>query len=339
MGEQHIKKIHKIVCISLVFFVFAFLTIRFLSVPHTVQQTESAKTVRDPLTGVLVSSVEPLPQVFGVMIDEHVDARPQSGIDQAFLVMEAPVEAGIPRLLAFFTDKQEVKQIGPIRSARPYFIDWISEFGAVYAHVGGSDEALEKIKATNTFDANEYWNGTYYWRSSDRFAPHNTYTSTDLLKSFVEKKSETSSRDSLSYGVWPFQDGSANNVEQSFDVSYVQSGYVFSWHYNKTANMYDRFEGNVAAKTLDGVLVSANNVAVVVMDVDVIDQVGRRHIKTIGEGQGVLFQNGVQKKMVWKKNSPKDRMRFYDENGSEVLMNAGKTWVEVVSDLSKLRVH
>ncbi len=107
--------------------------------------TNEEGKVRDSLTGAWVEEQNMPRQVFGVVIDNNISARPQSGIDKAFLVVESPVEAGIPRLLAFFDEDQDVKKIGPVRSARPYFLDWNNELDSLFVHVGGSNEALDKI--------------------------------------------------------------------------------------------------------------------------------------------------------------------------------------------------
>lgn len=165
---------------------------------------------RHPLDGAAVGEeTEDLPGVYAVMIDNAVDAWPPSGIERAFLVIEAPVEAGIPRYEAFFAaDAAEaVDKIGPVRSARPYFVDWANEFDALYAHVGGSNAALEVISSTGTFDLNEFYNASSFWRASDRYAPHNAYTSTELLAAAVGRAEERGRAPDVLYGVWEWKGG------------------------------------------------------------------------------------------------------------------------------------
>lgn len=293
--------------------------------------------VHDPLTGVLVDQVHTNQQIYGVMIDEHIDARPQSGIDQAFLVIEAPVEAGIPRLLAFFSQDQSVLKIGPIRSARPYFVDWALEFGALYTHVGGSNEALTKIKNGATFDLNQFWNDPQFWRSTDRNAPHNVYSSTDLLGAYVKKKQD-SGRTSPLYGVWKFKTTEPTEVfPERFSLHYISPDYVFAWGYNVEKKTYVRLFDDQPVKTQDGNEIDAQNVAVVVTDVEVIDAVGRRSIRTTGRGTGFVFQDGKKIQAVWKKPAAAERLRFFNKDGSEIEMNPGKTWIEVIGDVSQLK--
>src|SRR5581483_1401572 len=115
---------------------------------------------------------------FAVVVENHPDARPQSGLSQADVVYEALAEGGITRFLAIF-QSQDVKSIGPVRSARTYFNDWAQEWGAVYAHVGGNSDALALIKAgiPGVSDADQFFNDPYFTRISSRRPPHNTYTS------------------------------------------------------------------------------------------------------------------------------------------------------------------
>ncbi len=305
-----------------------------ITTESTISQTQ------DPLTGRLVDVAHKNQQVYGVMIDEHVDARPQSGIDQAFLVIEAPVEAGIPRLLAFFSEDQQVSKIGPIRSARPYFVDWALEFDALYVHVGGSNEALEKIAKGATFDLNQFWHDPQFWRSTDRFAPHNVYSSTDLLGVYVKKKQGSGRTTDPLYGVWKFKTTEPKDVlPEKIHLSYVSPEYDFSWAYSVEKKAYLRLFDDQPVKTLEGNEIDAQNVVVLLTDVDVIDTVGRRQIRTVGQGTAYLFQDGKKTKVVWKKPTSSERLRFYDQNDVEVEMNPGKTWIEVIEDESQLRTE
>ncbi len=321
---------------------------------------------RHPLTGLPALSQRPsdglmppgLP-VYAVMIDNAVDAWPVSGIDKAFLVIEAPVEAAIPRLEAFFSSDTVVLKIGPVRSARPYFIDWANEFDALYTHVGGSNAALEVISSTGTFDINEFWNGDYFWRASDRYAPHNTYTSTELLGKYVEAAIDRDRAPEVLYGVWNFKDIQAepsigspqessdtnkyslsdpavageSKGQSSFVTVYFNSDlYTANWTYDSESGQYIRSQGGRPYLTADGTQVTATNVAVIVTDIEILDYVGRREIRTVGEGKAWLAQDGITIEATWKKPSTSERLRFFDMTGNEITMNAGNTWIEVVGD-------
>ena len=93
------------------------------------------------IDGVCYEGDEPF--TYAVMIDNHSWARPPFGLSQASLVYETIVESPITRFLAIFVDNENIKQIGPVRSARPFYVDWVKEFNIPYLHVGGSNEALD----------------------------------------------------------------------------------------------------------------------------------------------------------------------------------------------------
>ncbi len=297
--------------------------------------TPGVPTLRDPLTGFPVPSAQPLPRVYGVMVDNMVDALPQSGLDQAPLVIEAPVEAGIPRLLAFFSSEPSVQKIGPIRSARPYFIDWDDELDALYAHVGGSDEALADLSAGGTFDFNQFWNGSSFWRSTDRQAPHNVYTSTQLLSAAWDRLAAQGKAPAPSYGIWMFKDPAVLPPDHpaSPSIDFSMPDYRVSWLYDAKTDQYRRWQGGLPDTMQDGSAIAADNVAVVATKIETVDQIGHRHITTIGSGDALVFQDGGVIKATWKKPSARERLRFFDGNGTEVQMNSGKTWIEVVPGL------
>jgi len=291
---------------------------------------------RDPLTGLkLVEPLAQLPQVFAVMIENSYEAWPLSGLDQAFFVIEAPVEGNIPRFIAFFEEGAMSKKIGPVRSARPYYLDWADEFGSIYAHVGGSPEALDLIhKNGTTRDFDQFFQSEYFWRDNvGRFAPHNVYTSTDLLMSSLKEIG----RSTKEYLPWLFADGKASGTAISPTINWESgSTYDVTWKYDPSTNVYTRYQGTAIMKTSSGSTVTANNVVVFESDISVVDTTGRRHIRTIGEGNALVYQNGAKIEATWKKPTRTDRLRFYTVDGKEIVMNAGKTWMEVISDLKNV---
>lgn len=288
-------------------------------------------THRHPLTGTLLSEpLKILPQVFGVMIENAADAWPLSGIDEAFLVIETPVEGNIPRFIAFFSEDQDVKKIGPVRSARSYYLDWNAEFRGIYGHVGGSPDALANIAKDETLDLNQFFQDEYYYRDElTRYAPHNVYTNTDLLKDSISEIRKKYSVEAPVYDSWKFAEGASESANS--DTTHITwgNGYDIDWTYESTSNTYHRSQG--------GNTYTANNVVIIATAIGMIpgDDKGRRTIRTIGEGKMTLLHNGISTSGAWKKLSASDRIRFYDSTGNEIVMNAGKTWIEVIDDLEK----
>ncbi|HUT22118.1 MAG TPA: DUF3048 domain-containing protein [Candidatus Bipolaricaulota bacterium] len=288
---------------------------------------------QSPLDGVCLENKDSMTlRPFGVMVENNIDARPVSGIDQASIVFEAVAEGAITRFLAIFPGMAEVSQIGPVRSARPYYINWAEEFDAVYAHVGGSPQALDQLGSAEVKNLDQFYNGRYFWRSADRYAPHNVYTSTELLR---DARRNNEWDDGEEFDAWPFKDDADKNdrpISQSVTVHYNAYNYDVIWEYDPLDNGYLRFQSGKIYRTLAGQSLSAKNVVVVYAEVAVIDDYGRLRTQTVGSGQAVLFQDGLAKPGVWKKESNQDRLSFFDESGEEFQMNRGRTWINIVPD-------
>ncbi|MCF6276879.1 MAG: DUF3048 domain-containing protein [Candidatus Magasanikbacteria bacterium] len=287
---------------------------------------------RDILDGVCIeeSEEEVGKQVVGIMIDNHPDARPQSGMSKASVVYEVPVEGGYTRYFALFLVSAEVEKIGPVRSARPYFLDWSEEYGdMLYMHVGGSPEALDLIKSREVFDLNEFFGSWYFWRSPARLAPHNTYTSSDLWNNFLEDREVSNV---VEYEGWKFGEVSEcdGNCISEINIPFLYPSFVVDWKY--VDGQFMRYQSNIKQRDLEGEVILADTVIVQKVKNKVIDGVGRRKIYTIGEGEAFVFQKGNMIKGTWEKESLSGKTRFFDESGKEIKLNAGKIWVEVVPD-------
>ncbi len=283
--------------------------------------------------GVLISEEDQIKRLYAVMVENSAEAWPLIGLADARLVFEAPVEGAIPRFMLLFDDQQEVEQIGPVRSARPYYVEWANGLDAMYAHVGGSPEGLQLIKTLGVKDLNEFFWGQFFWRSKNRYAPHNVYTSTEELAEAYETREFDDQELSMLFN-YKDEAGDEQRGEAQFisiPFSPVSSIYNAGWEYQKEENRYQRYQRNDKQIEMDKAEVFAKNVIVVFSDISVIDEVGRRKIRTTGKGDALLFKDGQQEQIMWNKDSQKDMLEFVNEEGEQVLLNAGPTWVEVIS--------
>lgn len=295
---------------------------------------------RHPLTGErLVMEYETLPQVFGVMVENAADAWPLSGVDEAFLVIEAPVEGNIPRFITFFSEESTVEKLGPVRSARPYYVDWNDELDAVYAHVGGSPEALDLIKYDyDTIDLNQFYQSEYFYRqNSGRYAPHNVFTDSDRLILALDELE----LDEPAYESWQFKDDAPVDGPGSSIAVDWQDGttYDVTWEYQSETNDYLRWQGRSIMKMEDGDTITVNNVVVIAADIRTIDNVGRKRIETVGEGDALFAMDGEVFLGRWKKDERTQRLRFYTHEGDEISFNAGQTWIEVIWGLDQVEIE
>lgn len=286
------------------------------------------------IDGVCVNNDEEArPRIVTVMIENHTDARPQSGLVDASVVYEAPVESNYSRFLAIYPKTAEVEKLGPVRSARPYFLDWVSEYGdAMYMHVGGSNEALEKIGQYQMFDMNEFFRGWYFWRSKDRYAPHNTYTSSDMWN----KAFEEYPREEIMPAVdaWKFEKSEPclENCITQITATFFAPTYEAVWKYSTSTEKYDRYQMGRPHVDQDGRTITADTIIVQRVKTQVLDSVGRIAMDTVGSGEAIVFRDGKKITGTWKKESRTARTSWFDAEGNDIPLKAGTIWVEVVND-------
>lgn len=263
-----------------------------------------------------------------VAIENHTEARPQAGLSKANLVIEAEVEGGITRFLAFFANGEKPDRIGPIRSARPYFVDWATGLSSLYVHVGGSPAALAKIIKENVLDLNEFYNEKYFWRDEINDAPHNVFTSGQKMEKYLSKKG----LDNGNFIAWEFKDDAEFDDRgdiASVVIDFERDMYGVEWKYNKEENLYIRFMAGEPHKDEAGELIKAKNIAIAYIEVEVLDLKLRLKMSNIGEGKSVLCMDGYCNEGTWKKQSSTSRMRFYNNN-KELIFNRGTTWIEIL---------
>lgn len=297
--------------------------------------------VSNPINGSLYTQDESeawknkLP--LAIVIENHTDARPQSGLNRADVVYETLAEGGITRLLAIFL--AEDSRVGPVRSNRPYFLDWVSEYGAGYSHVGGSPEAQHLVKAYKIRDLDQFFIGfPTYERVSNRFAPHNVYTTTTRLRNTASSKGYKVPANINSWlfaDMEPVESGRGNKFV--LNIGFLGTfGYDVKWIYDRKSNSYARFNaGSKHIDAEDGRQISAKTIVVQYTNISPDPSGhGRVKIQTIGTGKVQVFKDGMVMIGTWRKKSREDRTRFFDSGGKEITLNRGKIWIEVVPSRS-----
>lgn len=284
--------------------------------------------------GILDTPSSEKSRPFAVMIDNYPAARPQFGLAEASLVYEAPVEGGVTRYLAFFLPETAPAAIGPVRSAREYYIDIARETQATYVHCGGSPEALLKAKSLGKSDVNEFFQGSYFWREGSRPAPHNVLTSGVNLNKYRLDYSENSS----DFAAWQFKATSSVNqiIVPRIDIKYPNE-YAVYWQYDQATNKYERFLNDKNHLDASGRKIMADNVIIHLSYFTVIDEKLRLKMSETDSGQALLCQDGNCVVGKYKKNTAEDRTRYYTKDNSEFIFNAGITWVEMINDWNDLK--
>lgn len=270
-----------------------------------------------------------------VSFDNDPMARPAYGLSAADIVFETVIEGGVTRILGVFSvdGGQGISKIGPVRSARPYFVDWARGWGAAFAHSGGSREALAQIEELGSAfsDINEFSAEHYFWRDSRKPAPHNLFTSSKLLNDYFEKKGWDSTS---SPNIFP--ERSASEVEgvpvSEILVNFSYPQFAAKFAYDETTKSYWRFLGGKADKDAgNGEQIKAKNVVVLYTTSSVIDeQLLTINLITSGSGKALIFRDGQMLAARWKKGGSADALKLLDADNSIIKLNPGPTWIEVI---------
>ncbi len=272
------------------------------------------------------------------MIDDLIDARPQSGLSAASVVWHAPAEGGIPRYMAIFQDELP-KDIGPVRSSRYYYIAWAAEWRAIYAHAGGSPQALDTLRAKGSgqyvYNVDEFrYSGTFR-RITTRYAPHNLYTTAKQLRSVGKN---AGAADKVYKAAWTFAPDAPLDMRPyggSITVKYPYN--TIKYTYNRNTNTYLRSVTGEKKQTdaATGERIAPANVIVMRMQFGPLNDghptKHRLEATVIGSGPAWISTNGVTIKGTWKKTSMTKPTKFYDRNGNEVTLTVGQTFIQVLT--------
>lgn len=296
----------------------------------------SDEKVANNLDGVKVDADKANRHPVAIMIENHPDARPQSGLDKAAIIYEAITEGGITRFMAVYGPYDAAK-IGPVRSARTYYIDWLSEFNAYYAHVGGNLDALDKIKQDKVLDLDQFAVGIKaYWRipQAGKAIEHTMYTSLDKLYQVAQDKHFTSSNDYTPLKFGAAIDIAKRSFGQNVTINFSAPQYKVLWTYDGPTNTYLRNMGGKAhSDAITGEQLKVSNVVVMQMNrwqaPTIINEQGWA-MQTIGSDKVMIFSQGVETDGTWKKVDRTSRTVFYDSTGKEITFVPGKFWIEVV---------
>ena len=297
----------------------------------------SVKTTTNPLDGTQAPHDMANRHPLAVIIENHSQARPQVGIDKASIVYEAISEGGITRFMAIYGPRDAPK-VGPVRSARTYFLDWAWEYKAFLAHVGGNIDALDRIRDENVLDLDQFSvSDKAYWREPERnkAIEHTMYTSTEKLYAVAKDKKWDSQGDFTSFEFLKAKDfkiNTANYQEITIDFSSPQYRVKYIW--DSLNNNYPRELAGSPHKDKDtgNQLAPVNIIIQSVSRQEAITRINEQGWKmdTIGEGKAYVLYGGQKIDATWKKADLKSRTMFYDSNGKEISFLPGQFWYEIV---------
>lgn len=306
----------------------------------------SVALVPAPLTGVLVTPKLAAQHPIAVMVDDLAAARPQSGFNSASVVWQAPAEGGIPRYMMVFQERIP-KDVGPVRSARYYYIAWAAEWRAVYAHAGGSPQALQTLREKGNgqlvYNADEFRWGNSFWRVHEpgRFAPHNLYTDGRHLRGIAKSVKAT---DKAMKPVWKF----GPDLERIFrprggriEVAYSYNRIRYDYDYRTNTYLRTVSGSKKQVDAADGKRVAPKNVVIMLMRFGPLNDGSKKHrleAQVVGSGVAWISTNGTTIKGTWKKASLTKPTQFFDAKGKQVTLTVGQTFVQVMQTGTKVTI-
>ena len=287
------------------------------------------------------SSIRPV----AVMIDNQGDrVLPQGGIIQAQIIYEMLAEANITRYMAFFWGTMP-EMVGPVRSARHYFLDYAMEYDAVYTHVGGSPFAKSDIQKLKINHIDGLVHGKAFWDiTNDKKNWQDTYTSKERIENQIAAlKYRTEPKQSFPFKyhdtlVIPQDGQTATDITIKFD-SHGENYCGFT--YNAETSQYERTRlGKPHIERNTNEQVKAANIIVQKISSPLIpgDKEGRRDFKNIGSGNGFYIMGGKAVPIKWSKSARDSQTKYTLENGDPLVLNLGQTWIEIVPDLNYVTI-
>lgn len=278
-----------------------------------------------------------------LMVDNNVNAQPQSGINSAFVVYEIIVEGNETRLMPVFKGVDEDLMVGPVRSVRHYYLDYMNENDAICAHLGQSPQAQSDIKTYKMDDINgqDYDTGksrtatSLFWRESSRRAPHNAYTSIGSLKKIAtDKKFKlTSKADSVlnyvSKEVNLVSDTDANTVTIPYS-----SNHKVKYEYDSATKRYTRYsKGRLQKDSSTGENITTKNIIITQVynyTLDDGEDKGRQNLNNVGQANGYYITNGKASPILCQKDTRTGKTTYKNHDGSEIEVNDGNTFINIV---------
>lgn len=313
--------------------------------PLVIGETEENKEgmIRSRLTGEWVEEAIGNRRPIAVMLNNIKEAIPQSSIETADVIYEAPVEGGITRLMGIYENFDKLEKIGSVRSSRLYYCYFAKEFDAVYVHWGQAIYALDLLNSSSIDNLNGLeLEGSTFFRSSDRVAPHNGYTSGERLLEGIQKKGYRTEYNADDVQKFTFSTEEEVILSNGSSAKKVTPGYAVNkpwFEYSEADGLYYRFQyGDKQVDAETGNQLAYKNI--ITQNVDSYDYGdGYYYIYTTGSGTGKYITNGKVIDITWKKDTEFGVTKYYDLSGKEIELNTGKTWVCIIQNEGNVTIE
>lgn len=269
-----------------------------------------------------------------LMIDNDSDAaRPQIGLEDAYMVYEIVVEGRATRFMALFKNF-DLEKVGPVRSSRHYFLDYVQEHDAIYAHAGWSPKAAKDISALGINNINGVAaDGASFWRDNTYDKTwHNLYTSTQKLSARADEKTYRRDTENNHFEYNLNDETPSGTPVLSVSIPYA-GFYKVAWKYDEASKRFVRYVNGKTHDSQTGNAITAKNIIMyTVQNVNLPDteDKGRQDLKNIGSGTGYYFSDGQAVEINWSKSSRDGKTKYTLKDGTPLVLNPGNTFVQIV---------
>ena len=293
--------------------------------------------VRSFLTGEMTEEAAGNRRPVAVMMSNDKEALPQYGINRAGVVYEAPVEGGMNRFMALIENYDDLERIGSVRSCRTYYTYFAREFQAIYAHYGQSTFAKPYLKGLENINGLDGIGTVAYFRSKDKKAPHNAYTSGKRLKQSIEKLGYSQDYNPSYQGHYLFaRTGRPVTLEHAagqVEAYKVYPGYKMNnpwFEYREDEGLYYRYQYGAAHKGDEG-QIKVTNIILQYCPSAHYANTDYLNINVEDDSYGCYVTRGHSISIKWSKDKKAGVTHYYDMENNEIILNQGKTWVCIIS--------
>ena len=312
-------------------------------------QVQADEQVRSVYTNELIPAAQASLRPIAVMMPTDKKAQPSYGIGNAKILYEVMEEGEISRQMAIIDDWQGLSRIGNIRSCRDYYISLATEWDPILIHFGGVYYMADRISApdiNNLSGTSEYGTGgaapgsAYFFRTADRKAPHNAYINGEGITNACNTLGYSLSTRPEYYNASHFRFAEGTNTLEQYanalpgniiDLSNIFTYTKSYFTYNPETGLYAKnIHGGPQTDGLTGAQLTFSNVIIQNTKWSKRDAKGYLAFQTIDStGDGYYFTRGRGIHITWKKTSDYAPTRYYDDNGNEIQLNTGKTYIGV----------
>ena len=298
------------------------------------ERVEVDGKIRSYLTGEMVDVSKANRRPVAVMMSNDKQALPQYGINRADVVYEAPVEGVMVRYMAIFEDYDDLERIGSVRSCRTYYTYFAREWDAIYAHYGQSTFALPYLKNVDNINGIEGIGGKAFYRSKDKKAPHNAYTSGERLNNTIKELGYRTEYDSSYEGHFLFNKPNKNAApENGFSAIKIVPGYPYNepwFEYNQNDGLYYRYQYNDKHMGNEA-QIAAKNIILQYSPVAHYASTDYLNINVHEQSYGFFVTEGKASPVTVKKDGEFGVTHYYYNDGTEIKLNTGKTWICIIN--------